>query len=77
MSQHVIVGKSSIFSMIEKGNIVWYALAPKRKKDIKNGWNKSCRKFSVKQFLFQTLFNIVDINGNTVKEMIFERFQCC
>jgi len=69
-SQHVTVGERSIFSIIENGNIGWYSLAPKRKKNIKNGWNKSSRKFSVEQFLFQKFFDIVNITGNTAKKPI-------
>jgi len=65
----LLLEKGSIFSMIEKGSIVWYSLAPKRK-DIKNGWNKSCGKFSVEQFLFQKFFDVVDITGNTAKNPI-------
>ena len=36
---------------------------------------KSCRKFSIEQFLFQIFFYIVDITGNTAKTSIFRGFQ--
>ena len=40
------------------------------KEEHKNGLKKSCRKFSVEQFLFQKFFDIVDITGNTAKKLI-------
>ena len=74
-SQHFILRKRLIFSIIEKSDILRYSLAPKRKKKIKMVQYKSCRKFSVEQFLLQTFFDIVDITGNTLKKLIFREFQ--